>query len=156
MIKFTKLATIASVTSIVLFAGLGETIVNAKPATANTISNTTLIATKQDRVLTTGGFVSVDKPTRGEVKILEIDGKRYLELASNFKTRSGPALEIILHRNSSVPTSIGRQDYVTLSKLKKVSGTQRYLIPNNVDLKDFQSVAIWCRQFNVTFGFASI
>jgi len=152
--KLTKLAAVAGVTSIVLFAGLTEAIASSKIAATNNISNSTLIAKKVD--LATGRFVTVDKNTRGMVKIVEKDGRRYLELQSNFSTASGPALEVILHRRSRVSASIREQDYISLGTLKKRRGTQSYLIPNNIDLEDFQSVAIWCEEFNVTFGYAKI
>ncbi|MEO1187371.1 MAG: DM13 domain-containing protein [Cyanobacteria bacterium J06636_27] len=29
-------------------------------------------------------------------------------------------------------------------------------MPANFDLDDFKSVAIWCEEFNVTFGFARL
>ncbi len=154
--RLNKLAAIAGVTSIVvLAAGLTETIITTRSANASSLDKSTLIAEKNE-VLTTGRFVRVDKSTSGGVQIVESDGKRYVELLSNFKTSGGPQLEVILHRNSVVPKSIRRADYITLSSLKSVDGNQRYLIPDNIDLKDFSSVAIWCRQFNVTFGYASI
>ena len=153
--KINKLAAIATATSIVLLAGLTETVLTNRPVFAGDNSNSTLIAAKGE-VLATGNFVTVDKTTRGEAKIVEKNGRHYIELSSNFTTDSGPQVEIILHRNSRVSRSIARRDYVTLSRLKSFKGKQRYLIPNNIDLDDFESVAIWCRRFNVTFGYASL
>ena len=153
--KLKLLATLSCATSIVLLAGLTATGITTPSASASSLSHSTLIAAKGD-VLATGRFVRVDKSTSGSVKIVESNGQRYLELLSDFRTSRGPQLEVILHRNQRVPNSIRRQDYITLSPLKSLTGTQRYLIPNNVDLNDFKSVAIWCRQFNVTFGYASI
>ena len=34
--------------------------------------------------------------------------------------------------------------------------TQRYAIPANINIEDYESVAIWCQEFNVTFGYADI
>ena len=148
--KINKLAATVGITSIVLLAGLDQTMINPQKASANNLSNSTLIAAKGD-VLANGRFVTVDKNTRGMVKIIEKNGKRYLELRSNFRTARGPALEVILHRNSRVSTSISEGDYVSLATLQRVRGTQRYLIPDNIDLDDFQSVAIWCEEFNVKY-----
>jgi len=153
--KLTKLAAVASVTSIVLLTGLSEALINTKAASANNVTNSTIIA-KKGETLSTGNFVTVDKTTRGGVKIVEKNGRRYVELASNFRTARGPALEVILHRNRRVSKAINERDYVSLATLRRVNGTQLYLIPNNVDLSDFQSVAIWCEEFNVTFGYATI
>ncbi len=60
--------------------------------------------------IATGSFVSVDKPTRGGVQIVEINGQRYVKLLSNFRTNGGPQLEVILHRNSTVSKSIRSRD----------------------------------------------
>ncbi|MGK7944626.1 MAG: DM13 domain-containing protein [Microcystaceae cyanobacterium] len=40
--------------------------------------------------------------------------------------------------------------------LESFQGAQRYEIPENVDLDDFESVVIWCRKFNVTFAYSSL
>ncbi len=67
----------------------------------------------------------------------------------------GSDLHVILHRDAALPKGgLKKQDYVTLSRLQKVSGTQRYAIPNNVNLANFRTVAVWCRMFNATFGYA--
>lgn len=149
--KLNKLAVITSVTSLVILAGS----IAAPKAHAEVKSNSNLIVAQND-VIARGNFVTVDKTTRGQVNIIEENGRRYIELSSNFRTSSGPQVEVILHRNNTVPKSIASRDYITLSPLRNFRGNQRYLIPNNVDLDDFNSVAIWCRQFNVTFGYASI
>lgn len=101
-------------------------------------------------------FVAVEHPTQGQAKIVEVDGQRYLEFSQNFKTDSGPALAVILHRDSSVALNIQPDSYVSLGKLQTTSGIQRYLIPNELDLAGYQSVAIWCERFNATFGYAPL
>lgn len=104
-----------------------------------------------------GSFVAGEYPTQGTVKVLTENGKRYLEFNGNFKTSKGPDLFVILYRDDTVPTSgIQEKDYLKISRLQKTSGNQRYAIPNDVKLGDYQSVAIWCRQFNTTFGYASL
>jgi hypothetical protein len=75
--------------------------------------------------------------------------------SKTFKSDMGPDLPIILHRDATLPKGgLKKPDYVTLSRLQKVSGTQRYVIPNNVNLANFRTVAVWCRMFNATFGYA--
>ncbi|MGJ3245923.1 MAG: DM13 domain-containing protein [Elainellaceae cyanobacterium] len=110
-----------------------------------------------------GSFVSGEHPTQGAVSIIEDNGQRYVEFANDFQTDSGPDLFVILHQSddvigSSAPPAhpIEEGDYVTLAPLQSVSGGQRYLIPETINLEDYQSVAIWCRQFNATFGAASL
>lgn len=140
--KINKLAAVAGFTSILVLAGAIESIANTRISTANNLSNSTLIAAKDKQVVSSGRFVTVDKRTRGMVKIVEKNGQRFVELQSNFRTANGPALEVILHRNSRVSKSIDEGSYVSLATLKKVNGKQLYLIPDNVNINDFQSVAI--------------
>ena len=43
---------------------------------------------------------------------------------------------------------------INLGRLKNYSGAQRYPIPDAIDLRNYQSVVIWCRMANATFGYA--
>lgn len=100
-----------------------------------------------------GKFVAVAHPTGGTALIITEKGKRYLELDSAFQTDPGPDLFVLLHRQNT-PQTYGDQDFVNLGRLQRVKGKQRYAIPDQVNLEEFRSAVIWCRQFNVTFGFA--
>ncbi len=105
----------------------------------------------------TGKFVAAEHPTQGEVSIINEKGKRYLVFDKAFKSDMGPDLYVILHRSAVLPKGgLKEPDYVTIGRLQKVSGTQRYAIPNNVNLANFRSVAVWCRMFNATFGYAPL
>ncbi|MDP5339563.1 MAG: DM13 domain-containing protein [Nodularia sp. (in: cyanobacteria)] len=102
-------------------------------------------------------FQAAEHPTQGKVSVITEAGKPYLEFDQNFKTDNGPDLFVILHRSATPPVSgIQEKDYVSIAALQKINGTQRYALPDNVNLADFKSVAIWCRQFNATFGYASL
>lgn len=153
MMKFNKLAA-STIVSIVLFGSVGELTINAQPAQAIKTSQTTLAA-KPNSLIASGNFVKVEKTTRGKAKIVRINGKRYLKFDKNFKTGSGPDVKVILHKNSSVPLNLRKGSYITLSPIQKFKGEQTYLIPENVNLNNYKSIAIWCRKFNATFGYAS-
>ena len=114
-------------------------------------SNSVLIAEAS-----AGQFVSVEHPTSGQVKIIEEDGARYLEIGEDFQSDRGPALEIILHESNTVGLQIEKGSYVSLGELKSFNGAQRYLIPDAIDLEQYQSVAVWCEEFNATFGYAPL
>ncbi|QLE45399.1 DM13 domain-containing protein (plasmid) [Nostoc sp. C052] len=111
-----------------------------------------------------GIFVSGEQKTQGKASITTKDGKSFLELDESFKTsESGPDLVVILHRsdnviNSTKPPSypLKNGDYFIIAPLKKYSGAQTYSIPQNINLADYKSIAIWCRKFNATFGAASL
>ncbi|MBE9158150.1 DM13 domain-containing protein [Nodosilinea sp. LEGE 06152] len=107
---------------------------------------------------TPGQFVTVDQDhaTTGTAALVTANGQQYLEFDAAFDTARGPAVEVILYKGAAVPVNIAEGDYVTLAPLQSFSGAQRYLIPAGVNLDDYQTVGIWCRQFNVTFGYAPI
>lgn len=109
------------------------------------------------KIVKSGSFVKAEHNTTGTARIITENGKNFLELDQNFKTDNGPDLFVILHRQEKLPISgIKKQDYITLGSLQKVSGAQRYAIPDNVKIADFASAAIWCRLFNATFGYAAL
>jgi Electron transfer DM13 len=135
--------------------------VAASPSPANSPTKET---SKTSKVLSSGSFVDGEHPTSGTVRIVEKDGQRILELDETFETStSGPDLVVVLHREPDVigstapPTyPINEGDYVLLAPLQEYSGTQSYVIPENINLADFPSAVIWCRQFNATFGAARL
>ena len=46
--------------------------------------------------------------------------------------------------------------FVDLGRLKAFAGSQNYALPEGIDLADFQSVVVWCEQFNVLISPAAI
>lgn len=117
--------------------------------------STTLIA--QATALASGTFVDGDDhPTSGNARIVEAaDGQRYLEFDASFSSDAGPDLVVLLHKEA-VPQSYDSSNYVNLGQIQRTVGAQRYAIPADVDLASIQSVVIWCREFNVTFGYATL
>ncbi|MEA5564445.1 DM13 domain-containing protein [Anabaena sp. UHCC 0399] len=104
-----------------------------------------------------GNFQAGEHPTQGKLTVVTEQGKQYLEFDQDFKTDKGPDLFVILHTSDAPPVSgIKEKDYVTLAPLQKISGNQRYALPNNIKLANYKSVAIWCRKFNATFGYATL
>ncbi|MEA5572870.1 DM13 domain-containing protein [Calothrix sp. UHCC 0171] len=123
-----------------------------------------LAKSPQPNTIKVGNFVSGEHKTQGIAIITKKSGKSFLELDKSFKTsNSGPDLVVILHRSGNVigstkpPSySLKKGDYIVLGRLQKFSGSQTYAIPNNINLADYKSAAIWCRKFNATFGAAKL
>lgn len=141
------------------------TVSYAKEATSKQVStqmqqttvSTTVAQGRQGTTADSGTFKAGEHPTQGTVRVVTEKGKRYLEFNQSFKTDQGPDLYVILHRSDAPPVSgIKKKDYVSIARLQKTSGAQRYTLPNNVNLADFRSVAVWCRKFNATFGYAPL
>ncbi len=107
------------------------------------------------KVLVSGNFVDSEHPTKGLAEVVTQNGKNYLRLSKAFRSNEGPDVFVLLHREDS-PKSYQKSDYVSLGRLKKLKGKQLYRIPSGVDITEFKSVVIWCKQFNATFGFAPI
>lgn len=111
-----------------------------------------------------GTFVSGEHETKGKVSVSRKDGQILLELDQSFQTSSaGPDLVVVLHRSNNVLAStkppaypLKEGSYVVISRLQKFNGSQTYAIPKNINVEDYKSVVIWCRQFNATFGVATL
>ncbi|MGW1347516.1 DM13 domain-containing protein [Kribbella sp. NPDC002412] len=146
-----------------------EALPGAAPISTTSSSTTppTVSAQQQTRqpttptVLLTGKLITHEHETEGTVAVLRLpDGSRVLRL-ENLSTSDGPDLKVWL---SDAPTIPGRNgwhvfdddNYVSLGSLKGNHGNQNYVIPKDVVLGDFRSVAIWCDRFNVSFGAAEL
>jgi hypothetical protein len=103
----------------------------------------------------TAPFVAVAHPTTGAARVIEMDGQRYLELDAAFSTEPGPDVFVLLHAEA-VPETYSSENYVNLGPMQQAEGIQRYAIPPEVDLAMVNSAVIWCRQFDVTFGYAPL
>ncbi|MBK1988743.1 DM13 domain-containing protein [Sphaerospermopsis aphanizomenoides BCCUSP55] len=102
-------------------------------------------------------FQTLEHKTQGKLSVSTENGISYLEFDQSFKTDNGPDLFVILYRGNVPPISgIKEKDYVSVAALQKISGSQRYALPKNLQLANFPSVAIWCRKFNATFGYARL
>ncbi len=131
---------------------------------ASTIPASPNLAQTTETAERSGTFVSGEHPTQGTVRLVTRNGQSVVELGEDFATSElGPDLVVILHRSDDVIGStqppaypINEGDYVVLAPLQSFNGAQSYAIPNTVNLADYQSAGIWCRQFNAMFGAAAL
>jgi Electron transfer DM13 len=146
------LTSLVTVNTVVLSTGIfHET--HAEPVSLSAkVANATFSPVK---VLASGNFVDSEHPTKGLAEVVTQNGKKYLRLNKAFRSDDGPDLFVLLHREDS-PKKYKKSDYVSLGRLQKVRGKQLYRIPQQVNVSEFKSVVIWCRQFNATFGFAPL
>lgn len=113
------------------------------------------------RLLASGDFVSHEHRTTGRVRVLGLpDGRRVLRI-DDLDTSNGPDLQVWI---TDAPVKPGRDGwfifddgrYVELGRLKGNKGSQNYDLPASVDLRQLDSLSIWCDRFNVSFGAAQL
>ena len=175
--RISSIVPISIITSLILMIGCSEIPAksnqNAQPESVATStksessqSNQTesvATSTKSDSKRT-GNFISGEHTTTGVASIVQENGTYFIELDQTFKTSSsGPDLFVILHRSPDIlkitkppDFRIAEGDFVTIAPLKSFNGKQRYEIPKNIQPDSFNSVLVWCRQYNATFGFAPL
>lgn len=79
-------------------------------------------------------------------------------LGEDFNVGPGPAYHVYLVPEANVREDTRVQDtmFIDLGKLRAFEGSQRYEIPAGVNLEDYPSVVIWCRQFSVLISPADL
>ena len=122
---------------------INETLPTAGDGTSATINATPL----------SGTFVGVGDGihnAEGTAKIVSLnDGSKILRF-ENFKSTNGPDLYVYLATDSKAT------DYVSLGPLKANIGNQNYQIPDGTDISKYNTALVWCKQFSVLFGHASL
>ncbi len=90
----------------------------------------------------------------GTYRIFDEDGKRYVELGSDFKTKKGPDLKLVLSPQtaSRVKDKTALDGGHVVSLLKSERGRQRYEIPTSMDLSKYRSLLIHCEKYTKLWG----
>ncbi|MEM6518148.1 MAG: DM13 domain-containing protein [Cyanobacteria bacterium P01_C01_bin.70] len=111
----------------------------------------------------TGTFASAEHETIGGVELISDNGQQTLIFDNSFATSDGPDLVVVLHRSANVIAEstapaypLNEADYVVIAPLTSPTGAQEYVVPAEIDLSLFESVAVWCQAFNATFGAAPL
>ena len=108
--------------------------------------------------LTSGEFIDLAHPGTGTALVIELeDGSRILRF-EDLDIDNGPDLRVILSTSELVDddSAYDDGDFLDLGVLKGNIGNQNYEIPDDVDINEYATVAIWCRRFNVTFNAAPL
>lgn len=105
-----------------------------------------------------GTFQAKEKSLVGSFKIETIGNRAQLVFGTDFKTKSGPDLKVVL---SPLPLSRVNGDNamrgaLVLGPLKATKGGQRYLLPADLDLSRFASVLVHCEKYSVLWGGADL
>jgi hypothetical protein len=91
---------------------------------------------------------------KGRVSVYQ----RAVFLEKDFEVGPGPAFHVYLVPKASIRSSSDMNDvmYVDLGRLRSFMGSQRYQIPDGVNLKNYSSVIIWCERFGVLISPADL
>lgn len=97
-----------------------------------------------------GTFVGADAghEASGSFRLTEEGGERVLEFSEDFMATRGPDLFVWLVSGDDT------SNVVSLGRLQSASGVQRYTVPEDVELADFDRVIVWCRLFRFLFATA--
>ncbi len=119
----------------------------------------TLTGAEQTGVVASGTFIHADPSDpihhgSGGVTVY----RETVFLEADFEVGPGPAYHVYL-----VPAAEVRDDgavkdamFVDLGGLRAFKGSQKYPIPGGVDLANYKSVVIWCKEFGVLISPADL
>lgn len=86
--------------------------------------------------------------------------KNLVYLEQDFEVGPGPDYRVLLVPKSGIKTNADVREVlsksVDLGQIQAFKGGQRYPIPPNVNLADYQIVVIWCRQFGALISPADL
>lgn len=117
-----------------------------------------LAAAAGAQTLHNGQFIKKNYRIDGGWSIVHTDQGRYLELDARFRTKNAPDLKLFLSRLPGAELSNGNTvaNSVLISPLKSNKGAQRYLLPENIDLDEYQSLVIHCEAFSKLWGVSDL
>ena len=109
--------------------------------------------------LAAGTFIHANKSDpvhwgKGKVSVYQ----RAVFLEPDFEVGPGPAFHVYLVPKPSIRSSSDMKGvmYVDLGRLRSFKGSQRYQVPEGVNLKNYPSVIIWCERFGVLISPADL
>lgn len=105
-------------------------------------------------VIRSGSWQKVTYEIKGGWKIVDADGKRFVELSTDFEVQRAPDLKIFL--SPLAPDKLTRntvtRDAVLVGKLASFKGALRFELPGSVDLRRFKSIVLHCEKYSVIFA----
>lgn len=107
---------------------------------------------------TAGGFTNKEYSIKGGWSVETMGDQNIIKFTGDFKTKKGPDLKVFLSPRliESVSGADATQEAVLVSKLKSNKGEQVYVLPEGIDLADFQSILIHCEAYSVLWGGANL
>ncbi len=108
-------------------------------------------------VLAVGSFATVAHEGTGNIDVIDLGkGAGIIVRIEDLDVLNGPDLRVLLSKSSDVEKAGHLGDYVELGKLKGNKGNQNYIVPADIDVRDYNSVVIYCAPFKVVFNSANL
>jgi hypothetical protein len=104
-----------------------------------------------------GSFVDGSLPghhAAGTATVFRLDDGSQIVRLEHFEATNGPDLFVTFHTGANPEHDRG--EYFQIAPLKGNIGDQNYELPADIDLGQYKSVVIWCRTFDVVFGYATL
>ncbi len=132
-----------------------------RPLLAGLIGTVLLIAPPLHaaaQTLASGEWVNKSYDIHGGWEIVKRGGNHYIVFDENFKTRSGPNLNVYLSPRplGALSDNTVAPNSVEIAPLKSPLGAQEYEIPASLDLTEYRSLLIHCKTFSHLWGGATI
>ncbi len=102
-----------------------------------------------DGVLASAQFVAQAHEVEGRAQLIKI-GADHTVRFEDFKTINGPDVNIYLATDTSA------QDFIDLGDIKATEGNMNYAVPAETDFTKYDTVLVWCKDFNVLFSYAEL
>jgi len=130
-----------------------STTTTAAPTTTTAPPTTTTVP-EGPVLLSVSEWISTGHPGTGTVLVYRQPDDSHMVRFEDLDVSNGPDLLVILSAFPLVDDRAAYSEvvYLSLGDLKGNQGNQNYLVPADVNLDDYQTVAIWCRRFNYTFN----
>ena len=119
----------------------------------------TLTETERTAVIPRGAFIHANPSDpvhygKGGVTVYETN----VFLEPDFEVGPGPKYHVYLVPKEKVRDSgdVKGTMFVDVGRLRSFKGSQKYPIPDGIDLKRFSSVVIWCEEFGVLISPADL
>ncbi len=119
----------------------------------------TLSAEEQNVLVASGQFIHAnpsDPVHYGSGKVSVYEDTVFLE--ADFEVGAGPDFHVSLVAREQVreAADVAGADVIDLGRLRAFNGSQKYAVPENVNLADYPSVVSWCLQFAVLISPADL
>ena len=102
-------------------------------------------------VLNSGEFVGAsDHITTGKVTVEKINSGYIVKLAADFSLDGAPDPSVGFGKDGEYDKNSNVGDLIT------ITGAQTFLVPEGVDVSQFNEIYIWCDKFSVPLGVAAL